>query len=91
MGDLRDAGLDRAPVRAAGFGDVSEQVFDYVLDIPTTQPVLAYLESCRTSYPELPDEAWTDVRRNVAATVAAQVRRHGSLRRSGRTGLITAR
>jgi SAM-dependent methyltransferase len=101
---FRDAGLDRAPVsarwplaeaaamvRVAGFDDVHEQVFDYVLEIPATQPVLDYLDSCRTGFPDLPDEAWTTIRHSVAATVGARIRRHGSLRRAGRVGIVTGR
>ena len=86
-------GLAKAPgaLRAAGFDDVTEQAFDYVLDIPTAEPVLAYLDSCRAGFPELPDEAWTDGRRDVAATVTAEIRRQVSLRRHGRVGLVTAR
>jgi hypothetical protein len=57
---------------------------------PVSQPVLAYLESCRNGLPDLDDEAWQDVRRTVAGTVATRAR-HGVLRRTGRTGLIAAR
>ena len=99
-----DAGLNREPVsarwplggaaaavRAAGFSDVHRQVFDYELDIPSAQPALAYLDSCRNGLPDLDDAAWQDVRRTVADTVATRIARHGVLRRTGRTGLIAAR
>ena len=59
---FRDAGLDRRPVsvrwslagatdalQAAGFADVRERAFDYVLDIPAPQPVLDYFDSCRSA------------------------------------------
>ena len=50
---------------------------------PVSQPVLAYLESCRNGLPDLDDEAWQDVRRTVADTVATRIARHGVLRRTG--------
>jgi SAM-dependent methyltransferase len=99
-----DAGLDRAPVsgrwplrgaaravRNAGFDDVEEQVFDYELAVPSVQPVLDYLDSCRSGFPDVSDEAWHEVRRTVADTVAGRIARHGALRRTGRVGLIAAR
>ena len=101
---FRDSGLPRGSIsarwpltdaataiRAAGFRDIHEQIYDYVLDIPTTQPVLDYLDSCRTHFPALPDQAWTDIRANVTAAVAAQIQRHGTFHRTGRVGLVTAR
>jgi SAM-dependent methyltransferase len=100
---LLDAGLGRRPVtarwplvgardalHAGGFGDVREQVFDYVLDIPGPEPVLGYLDSCRSRFPELTEHSWQQLRSTVAATVSAEVERHGSLRRPGRVGLLTA-
>ncbi|HEY6747967.1 MAG TPA: class I SAM-dependent methyltransferase [Mycobacteriales bacterium] len=101
---FRDAGLPRAPVsarwplaaapaalRAAGFADVTVQAFDYILDIPAPEPVLAYLDSCRAGFPDLADDTWTGVRAAVAAAVTAEIRRHGALRRTGRVGLVTGR
>lgn len=101
---FRDSGLPRrsisarwpltdaaTAIRAAGFRDIHEQIYDYVLDIPTTQPVLDYLDSCRTHFPALPDQAWTDIRATVTAAVAAQIQRHGTFHRTGRVGLVTAR
>ena len=78
-------------VRAAGFGHVQERVFDYVLAVPSVPPVLRYLDSCRGGFPDVTDEAWQNVRRAVADTVAARIARHGVLRRTGRVGLIAAR
>lgn len=99
-----DAGLGRPPVdarwplagardalHAAGFSDVRHRSFDYVLDIPSAQPVLDYLDSCRSGSPGLTEQPWHRIRGRVAATVAAHIGRHGSLRRSGRVGLLTAR
>jgi SAM-dependent methyltransferase len=99
-----DAGLDRAPVsarwplegavravRIAGFDDVEEQVFDYELVVPSTQPILDYLDSCRSGFPDVTDGPWHDARRRVADTVAAWIARDGALRRTGRVGLIAAR
>jgi SAM-dependent methyltransferase len=98
-----DAGLDRPPISArwslpgardalsaAGFGTIREQVFDYVLDIPAVEPVLDYLDSCRSGLPHLTENAWQDIRGKVAGAVADQIRHRGSLRRSGRVGLLTA-
>jgi SAM-dependent methyltransferase len=99
-----DARLDRPPVsarwplsgarealHAAGFGDVRELRFDYLLDIPAAQPVLDYLDSCRSGFPHLTDRAWQDIRRNLAATAAAHLRQHGRVRAAGRVGVLTAR
>jgi SAM-dependent methyltransferase len=99
-----DAGLHRDPVsarwplggaaaavRAAGFDDVHPQVFDYELDIPGAQPILAYFDSCRNGCPDMDEQAWQNVRRTVADTVATLMARHGALRRTGRTGLVVAR
>jgi len=99
-----DAGLDRAPisarwpldgaaraVRTAGFDDVEEQVFDYELAVPSTQPVLDYLDSRRSGFPDVTDKAWHDVRRTVADTVAARIAWHGAVCRTGRVGIIAAR
>jgi SAM-dependent methyltransferase len=98
-----DAGLGRPPVSArwpltgardaldaAGFSDIRERVVDYVLDIPGPQPVIDYLDSCRSGFPDLTEQAWRQIRAGVAAAVAGHVRRHGSLRRLGRVGLVTA-
>jgi SAM-dependent methyltransferase len=99
-----DAGLNRSAVsarwplngarealHAAGFTEVHERIFDYVLDVPTAEPVLAYLDSCRSGLADVTEEAWQDIRRNVAAVVATRIRHQGSLRRSGRVGILTAR
>jgi SAM-dependent methyltransferase len=101
---FREVGLDHVPVsarwplssaaatvHAAGFGDVAVRTFDYVLDIPAVQPVLDYLDSCRTGFPQIPDDRWTDIRQTLAARLATHLRRHDFLRRAGRVGLITAR
>ena len=92
---FREAGLDLPPVtahwplagarpalQAAGFPDVEEQVFDYELELPSPEPALAYLDSCRTRFPHLPDSAWQAIRARVATS---------DLRTSGRVGLLTAR
>lgn len=94
-----DAGLDRRPVsarwpltgardalHAAGFAQVEERVFDYVLDVPTAGPVLDYLDSCRAGLSDVPEPAWQDIRGNLAA----RLRRDGPVRRSGRVGLLVA-
>jgi SAM-dependent methyltransferase len=98
-----DAGLDHPPIstrwpltgaqdalRAAGFRGISEQAFDYVLDVPTPEPVLDYLDSCRSGLPHLTEPAWRDIRSNVVTTVTDHIRHHGSLRTTGRVGLLTA-
>jgi len=99
---FRDAGLDRLPVsgrwslagatdalQAAGFADVRERAFDYVLDIPAPGPVLDYFDSCRSA--DSTEPGWRQVRRNVAAAVASSIERHGSVRCRGRVGVLTAR
>jgi SAM-dependent methyltransferase len=91
---LRDAGLDRAPatdrwplekagdaLRAAGFTDVRVATLDYELDLPAAAPLVAYLDSCRTSYPDIPDPAWAQIRARLAESTMLDLH--------GRTGMIT--
>ena len=76
-------------LQAAGFADVRERAFDYVLDIPASRPVLDYFDSCRSADSTEPE--WREVRRNVAAAVASSIERHGSVRSRGRVGVMNAR
>jgi SAM-dependent methyltransferase len=91
---FRDAGLDRAAatdrwpletaadaLRAAGFTDVRVATLDYELDLPAAALLVAYLDSCRTAYPDIPDAAWADIRARLAESTVLDLH--------GRTGMIT--
>lgn len=76
----------------AAFDVVELQAWDYVLEVPTAYPVLAYLDSTRAlvegNLP--PGRRWDDVLAFVRRRVTEVIEERGSFRIHGRTGLLTA-